>query len=405
MSELDTGLEELRTDLRAAIRRPDLGQVATRARQQRMRRRTQIGAMVAVVLVIVAVPLLRSTSRHQPADPPEKQTPSYDYQIDFADTEHGYALGSDCDSASFCLFTLLATTNRGKSWAPRTLPKISGKYEGSYLRVFGQSQLAFELVLSTGETIEEFLSDDAGRTWRKFEVNDVGAPGRIPSGATLMQVCVGHTVGGACVSGVGVMVADKGELSPTPAQPSLVDPVQAGGAPTAGGRYWAAGKDSRFAGWAIAVSSDAGVTWATTPLDVPGTPSSTTGDAWSVVELGGAMYATVRGAIGSGPSGLLAVFRSTDHGVSWTRMWNATPTAGLAGVTGSPIATTDGRLFVWSSVTGTFTSSDGGRTFTRSSVLLLGPVMWTRGGYLMREPERGYAISHDGLSWRPFVLP
>lgn len=401
MSELDTGLEELRADLRATIKRPDLGHVATRARQQRMRRRTQIGAIVAVVLVVAAVPLLRSTPEHRVS---EKHVPSYDYQVDFADTEHGYALGSDCDS--LCTFTLLATTNGGRSWLPRTLPRFSGPYKNGSLYVFGPNQIVFGLTGDTGASSEEFISDDGGRTWRDWSgLKVVEAPAAIPSGATLVQVCVDHTVRGMCVSGVGVPVADRGALSPTPAQPSLVDPVQPGGPPTAGGRYWAAGKDPTSGGWAIAVTSDAGMTWATTPLEVPGEPSSTTGDAWAVVEMGGAMYATVRGKLGSEPSGLLAVFRSTDRGLSWTRMWSATPTAGLAGVAGSPIATPDGRLFVWSSVEGTLTSSDGGRTFRRASVWLPGPVRWTRAGYLTHVPGHGYEISRDGLSWHPFVLP
>jgi hypothetical protein len=401
MSELDTGLEELRADLRAGIRRPDLGHVAGRARRQKVRRRTQIGSIVAVVLVIAVVPLLRSA----PADDnrPANPSPDYTYEVDFADADHGYALGSDCVTNELCWFTLLATTDGGRSWQPRTLPKASGRYKSGGMHVFGPNQVVFSLVGEDGAPGGEFISDDAGRTWRGWSgLRASETATAIPAGASLMHICLDYTAGGGCVSGLGATVPDKGEVSPTPTQPPLVRPLQAGGVPTAGGRYWAAGKDASSGRWAIAVSSDAGVTWATTQLDVPGEPSTAGGDAWSVVEQGRVMYATVRGVFRSRTPSLLAVFRSTDKGLSWTTV---APVAGVEEMTGSPIATTDGRLIVYSGVDGTLESTDGGRTFTRSSVRLPGKVTWTRGGYLAYRPEHGWAISRDGVNWRTLTLP
>jgi hypothetical protein len=400
MSELDSGLTELRDDLRATINRPDLGQVAGRARQRSVRQRMQLGAIAAVVAVSVTVPVLRSVP-DGPADLPV--TPDYHYQVDFADADHGYALGSDCEPGGSCSFTLLATEDGGRSWEPRTVPKDGGPYREGSVSVFGPSRVTFTFVRSTSDTIAQFVSEDAGRTWRAFEVWGVGASSPIPSGASLMHIC--RDSSSECLSGAGVMSSDRGELLPTPAQPPLGGPLLVGRVATAGGRYWMAGTHEASGRWAIAVTSDAGRTWATTEVDVPGKASSESGEAWSVVEQGDVMYATVRGAIGSGPFGLLAVFRSTDQGMSWTRTWYATPTEGLQGLAGSPIATADGRLIVYSTVDGPFESSDGGQTFTRSSLPLPGKVVWTRAGYLVLRPETGYDLSSDGLDWRTFTLP
>jgi hypothetical protein len=402
MPELDEELAELRDDLRTAIRRPDLGQVATLSRQQNIRRNVQIGAIVAIVLVSLVVPVLRSLPSNPVATPHH-----YDYEVDFGDVDHGYALGTDCDSRNGpCSFTLLASSDGGRSWHERTLPKTGGDYRGASLEVLGPNRLVFTPhPANAGAIAGLYVSEDAGRTWREFVLRAGGAAGVIPSGTVVMQFCVQPPRIPGCTSGLGVMTPDKNELTPAPTQPPLVQPLQPGTVQTAGGRYWAAGKHATSGQWAVAVTSDAGLTWATTQLDVPGTPSSATGDAWSMVEQGGVMYATVRGAIGDGPSGLLAVFRSTDHGVSWTRTWYATEEKGLPGVTGSPIATTDGRLIVCSPAQGAFESTDGGRTFTRSSLKPRGQVTWTRGGYLVSGPENSWDISRDGVDWRTFTLP
>lgn len=403
MPELDEGLAELRDDLRTAIRRPDLGQVATLSRQQNMRRNVQIGAIVAIVLVSLVVPVLRSVPSN-PATTPHH----YDYEVDFGDADHGYALGSDCDSRNGpCSFTLLASSDGGRSWHAGTLPKTGWNYKGASLDVLGPNQIVFTPHPVNADALSSYyVSEDAGRTWRPFVLRVGGAAGVIPSGTVLRYICVRPPQVRGCASGLGVMTPDKNELTPVPTQPPLARLWQAGTVQTAGGRYWATGKLATSSPWTVTVTSDAGVTWATTQLeDVPGTPSSATGDAWSVVEQGGVMYATVRGAIGDGPGGLLAVFRSTDHGGSWTRTWYATEEKGLPGVTGSPIATTDGRLIVYAPAQGALESTDGGRTFTRSSLKLRGQVRWTRGGYVVSGPEHSWDISRDGVDWRTFTLP
>jgi photosystem II stability/assembly factor-like uncharacterized protein len=128
MSELDTKLAALRDDLHEQISPPDLGQVTGMARQRTTRRRMQIGAVAAVVAVSVAVPVLRALPGGQaPAGPPLPA--SMTVQLDFADPDHGFALGSDCPKPEApCTLTLFATADGGQSWERRPLPDGDQRY-------------------------------------------------------------------------------------------------------------------------------------------------------------------------------------------------------------------------------------------------------------------------------------
>lgn len=369
MSELDTSLQELRDDLRSSITRPGLARIAGRARQRETRRRMQIGAITAVVLVSVAVPVLRSlpSEDRRTATPP----PSVRYQVDFANATHGFALGSDCvRSTGPCTFTLLATTNAGENWQPRTMPVDGTKYDGAQIGVLDQERLVIQAYKAgQGPDPVRYASDDAGRTWNGEEFNAANSAGGDEPALRLQ----------------------------TP--PPLVDPQQAE-TPTAGGRHWAVGRDQSTGQWTIAVTSNKGVTWATTLVDLPGEPYRG-GTPWSMVENDGVLYLTVVGSIGVGPFGLLAVYRSTNKGVSWTETWRGSQTNVLIAVDGSAVATNDGRLLIYSAVDGTLESRDG-RTFTRAKRQLLGPVTWTRAGYLAAGKNNRYELSSDGRKWRSF---
>jgi hypothetical protein len=298
---------------------------------------------------------------------------------------------------------LFASADGGTQWERRVLPGGDRQYTKGELTVLGADTLQFVRFLRGTPGIgDAFLSTDGGRTWHENNPHGLTAPSAIPPQAVLQQTCAPPGGVDECPTPLAMQTPDGSLLSPVLTQPPLRDP-EPGPVATSGGRFWATGREPASGRWAISVTSDAGATWATNPLDVPGTP--TTLGAWSVVEYGGVMYATVQGALEKGPYGLLAVFRSTDHGVSWTRTWHASGATKLLNVTGNAIATSDGRLIVWSAVSGAMESSDGGRTFTRSSLRLLGTVTWTRGGYLVRRPENAWDISQDGVTWRTFVLP
>lgn len=401
MSELDTSLRKLRDDLRTTINRPDLSQVADRARQRTVRRRMQIGAIVAVVLVSVAVPLLRALPDASPPAKPPRADSSVTYRVDFANASRGYALRSDCqDPDGPCAFALLATVDSGQTWQPRKLPVDNGHYSSAELLLQGPDVLLYYPLPSDDDAtiVKQFLSADAGRTWLELVGGSAGPPTAIPEGALLSQVCVPN--GDECAAGVGMWSGVGNQMLPALTQPGL-DELSIGDTATAGGRFWAAGFDPVTGKWAVSVTSNGGVTWATTPLDLTGKPRLNR--AWSVVERDGVMYTTVEGTISTGPVELLAVFRSTDDGVSWTRTWQAAGDQRLPAVMGSPVATADGGLLVYSTTEGTFESTDG-QTFTKASRQLPGPVTWTRAGYLAQVRAGTYELSRNGSSWRRFEV-
>lgn len=111
---------------------------------------------------------------------------------------------------------------------------------------------------------------------------------------------------------------------------------------------------------------------------------------------------------GTRPGGeqeLLALFRSTDDGRSWQRTWRPTADA-VPGLLRSLVAGADGslRLYRDGPDNGVYTSTDGGRTLTRSGSTRLGPVIWTRAGYLAWSQEQ-VEVSTDGLNWTRSDLP
>jgi hypothetical protein len=402
MSDLDTMLTGLRDDLRAAITPPDLAHVTGRARQRTVRRRMQVGAVAAVVAVSVAVPVLRSLpdADQSPAEPTVPASTTFD--VDFADPDHGYALGSDCtEPEGSCRLTLFASADGGRSWETSGLPKGGERYSWGQLTVLGADRLLVDRASDPDMRVSRIISTDRGRTWRDGELGGVAAPAPLPGDARTHSVCVGEAEDGGCRPGVGALSPDGDTVVPAPAQPPLVEP-QAGRFATEGGHFWAAGVDRRTGRWAISVTSNGGTTWSTTPVAIPGEPSMN--DAWAVVEADGVLYATLQGSIAKGPFGLLAVFRSTDGGATWTNPWRATQDTVLQAVLGSPVATADGRLLVYSATTGTHESRDGGRTFTRSGQRLPGEVQWTRGGYVAERGQHAYAVSADGIRWRDFRI-
>ena len=401
MSELDTKLAALRDDLHERISPPDLEQVTGMARQRTTRRRLQIGAVAAVVAVSVAVPLMRALPDHQaPARP--SLPASMTIQLDFADPGHGYALGSDCRGPDGpCTLTLFATEDGGRSGARRPLPDGDKRYAAGDVTVHDAKRLSVDRV-RLDKQWQPISSDDGGHTWHAITVGPQVAPAPMPRDAWVNSVCVGEdeTASAGCRMGVGTVSSDPGRTAPAPAQPPLIEPV-AGRSATAGGHFWAAGVERTTGHWAISVSGDGGVTWSTTPVTIPGEPAMI--DAWAVVEGGGVLYATLQGSIAKGPYGLLSVFRSDDGGVTWTNTWRATPKTVLQAMLGSPVATGDGRLLVYTTTTGTHESRDG-RSFTQARQPVPGEVQWTRGGYVAQRGPHAYAVSRDGTTWRDFAV-
>ncbi len=392
MSDLDTSLRELRDKLHAAIPLPDVTRVAGRART---RRRLQLGAIAAVVAVALAVPVLRALpSDVRPAAPPPAPRPTT--QLDFFDADHGYALIGRCEPT--CAFTLHATADGGRTWAPRTLPAArngTGGYFTAALYVLGPDEVVIDrLGASAAGWKDRVHSADGGRSWRV--IDNWFAPGRVTSfspDGVLTGACAPQFMGVEECGEVATIDPETGLTTPLTGQPRLSLPW-GGASPTEGGTWWMTGRDRTTGRWTIAVSGDDGRSWTARPVAVAGVPAV---NGWAVVEHDGIVYATAANA-----TELLGVWRSTDRGHSWTRTWSADGDQWLPDPKGTPVAAGDGSLVLYDGTT-TYVSTDLGYTFERTGEDVPGRVWWTRGGYV-RVDDDEYALSPDGLRWRSFRI-
>lgn len=376
MSELDTELRGLRDELNAAIPLPDFEHVTGRVRA---RRRLQLGAIAAVVVVAVAVPLLRAT---QSAPPATTNAADTTYVLDFADPDHGYALARTCTpGVSGCAFTLYRTADGGRTWAPRHLPPALDPKTGYFaatMYVLGPDAVAIDQ--PARDHLDRMTSSDGGRTWQRSRQPGGGSESApLPRGALMTSRCGVPVVRTNRCLEIGTIEPATGRFVRTPTQPPLV-PMQFGPAATPSGAYWVVGQNATTDRYEIAVTADGGGTWSVSDLSASwsaGPPD------WSVVENDGVMYVLADSR----------VWTSTDDGRTWTFA------SARSGVAGSPIAARDGSLLV-SDGASTWKSTDRGRTFVESDEKPFG-VIWTRGGYLSLAP---FALSGDGLHWREFSV-
>jgi photosystem II stability/assembly factor-like uncharacterized protein len=392
MSELDTSLRGLRDELHAAIPVPDVSGVAGRARS---RRRTQLGAIIAVILVALAVPVLRSfSSSVQPAEPPPEQS----FVVDFADADHGYALATHCPkNRQGCSFTMYVTTDGGRNWQPRKLPAPPNpktSYFAATMYVLDPDQIAIDRPGgSPMRPMSRVYSPDAGRSWQVIDRWAIERFEPVATGGLLTGACFAQPLAAVGCEGLATIQPGSGKTVPIPTQPRLY--LQCvGSEATADGRLWTVGRDRSTGAWSVAVSDDDGRTWTTSELAVVGVPAA---DGWSLVERNGVMYVTANDS-----RSLLGVWRSTDDGQSWTRTWSMSEKTSLPAIVGSPIAAGDGSLIL-SDAKLTYVSTDQGRTFRWTGDNPGGTVTWTRAGYLRANGDE-YALSKDGLTWRTFTI-
>ncbi|MCT2587128.1 sialidase family protein [Actinophytocola gossypii] len=408
MPDLDRGLAALRDELRAAMPMPDVDSVARRHRDRRIRRRTVIGAIVAVVVVSVAVPVLRQLEPIPPTgtSPPTvggSSSVPFINRVRFTDGGHGYAVRAlSPDGKPPNEATLLASDDLTTWEEIGTIPKPEPAAELGHLThfmVLGPDEIAldWDTFGIGGPEKTRMYSDDGGRTWRHVPVpatvTDV-VPA-IPEGAELQPGCPRPW---DCRTSTFAVVRPGSGTSAVLADPPPLRNVVPGAVPTADGYWWVVGQPPGAEGWALAVSADDGRTWTTSPVIFPATERG----QWWVVSRDGVLYASVHAEAGSGEPGLLGIYRSDDGGRTWEQTWSRSKHKDLAGYFGTLIAAADGTLIV-SAPDEAYTSADGGRTMVprepRGAV-----VSWSRLGYIAIT-ERGYELSTDGLEWRRYEIP
>jgi hypothetical protein len=394
-----------------ARRLPDVVTVFARSRARALRRPRTLVAMLAMVVAGAAIPLLRTALPPVPgADPGIAPQPSsiaeptssfvYDVDVLVGERLQGYALRAVCPvrSQSGPCPTEVLYTEDGQLWAIQSrLPAPSNGSRGldRRIRTLGPRRVVIEA------RAERWYSSDSALTWRKVPVEPGQSVAAIPPDAVLEPRC--FVVTSVC-RGLGqllVTLPDSGRSATLASPPALDQPVPVP-IQAADGGWWVSGKDPATGRWAVAVSRDAGRTWSITPLPpFAGTPQA----GISVTATPTAWYATAIGQLPDTAAGLLAIFRSTDAGATWTAVWQAGEGRRPRSIAGALVAAPDGSITVTTQDGGTYVSADQAATFRQDT----GPARysrWSRVGYIASfgGTSGAYSWSRDGSRWYDFTV-
>jgi hypothetical protein len=386
----------------------------------RLARRHLWLGLAAIALAGLTIPVLRAGVEPEPdavtqPDPPPLVVDSElgwasmptIYSIDFADDRHGFALWGRCPTGGDlrCERRLMSTKD-GRVWSEQ---QFDSAELASPSRLAGQVvALGDDRVLLTDlEGGERFFSDDAGRTWRAVPARPDGTVAEIPADGLLETQCVEPRADQVCPRRLVVTLPDTGHRAWLANWPDL-DRLSTELRPATDGTWAATGRDPATGLWTAAISRDHGRTWSAAALPAP---PDVPIDRLAIVGSGQHRYALASARIAEGfePRALVAIFHSTDGGLTWT-LTRVTGREPPRSVGGSAIVTPDGALFIAvDDVVGPgYLSVDGGRSFKAVGEPDITDIRRTRAGYLavpIDRPAGHYRASSDGVIWTDVKLP
>ena len=414
MPDLDGELAGLRETMHDSVRQPELRTVIERSRQRGARRRMQLSAAAAVLVVGIAIPVLRTTLAPVATDPvtplttgatttTSAPTDPYHYDVDFADPRHGFATGWVCsDAPATCSTRFLVTDDGGEHWQLRTLPVEVSRSNFVRQFVFSPLRVAIGTHNLDGSDGPRFYTADAGLTWTPVTAPGSDTAPTIPDGGLLDVACA---AGSDCATPLLVVVApDTGRMLPLATKPPLTNPTPASIIQLAGG-WWVFGKDPATGRCALAVSRDGARSWSVRTLP---DPPDTMNYALMTAH-GTTLYAAAGGEVQNAPPDLVAIFRSTDGGNTWQRTFLGDKLQTPRTLYSYPVAAADGRLILSGGSGSAWASKDGGHTFELlPSAEVTGIVRPTRGGGYLASPSFGmsnvYKFSTDGVRWKEIIV-
>lgn len=383
------------------------------------------------VLLLTALTLLSCTSTEGPADDPaasqepgatpapapsadpppipsEPQLSGQVAQLSFAGPDHAAALLVECRHAAAreegnCAYRVAVLAD--DRWVTHDTPLPTTPAANSLFTVEAVGERGVRV--SSGQ--RDWISTDGGERWAPGSAS--AAPGGEPADA-IPEGAVPRPAGqDATDRGLEVVSPEDGRPRRLAEQPALTELGRPGPLPDGG--WWVAGLDPETGRPDVAVTLDAGREWRRLRL----LDQAAAADRQSVNSLVLAAgptdwYALASGSAALEPGGsalattLLAIYRSTDQGARWERVWSPSAGPGPHSLVGTPIAADDGSLTVYS-FDAIYTSADRGHSFSVSrpgSPPELPEL--TPAGYLLTDLSQPghYRISADGFTWRTVVL-
>ncbi len=340
-------------------------------------------------------PARSSTSKSEPV----ATVSTYVESPRMIDTRHGFALIASCTRKdASCPVTALAVTQDGVRWTRRAVPaadqssvESSSGAPAPDLTALGPRSAFYQA--TPGGPRSGYFTADAGLTWTAVPAGVNGTVDSIPAGGVLQAMCPSGGSDPCRTVALTVRLPSNGQLAKLAHQPDMVV-ESAGAAPLGDGAWWVTG--TRAGRRALAVSRDSGRTWTTSVLPaVRGQYLYTS----AVTGTGGQLWALAIGQLPDVKNGLLAVYRSTDNGRSWSLSW--TTKAGQQSRSALGVAIVSGKRGTiceelvpqraWS-------STDGGKTFTETTCPTVGFPLWSAAGYLSTDAS-SVSVSADGVHW------
>jgi hypothetical protein len=364
---------------------------------------TTVGALAAAVLMALAMlPGCSKTPDPQPKDasrapkvPSGRDLPGWAHMVGLAADGSGFALLAKCvedverPENGFCRQYVAVLDKGASQWrlrkAPLTEPSGTDGISAD-LRVLGPGRAWMR------EWVEEdrhrnWFTTDGGRTWQARDVKRAGEVRSIPKDAALSTLCGPPTApdGLECPKDrLMVMSPDDGRLRQLSTNPPLSGLLHPATYAEPDGSWWVSGEDPSTGEPAVAVSRDAGRTWTASVLDAAETGELPAGEP---------VKNPVR-----------AIHRSRDGGRTWERTWTTSPDREPRTLMGV-LVPGKGDALLLHAESGTFTSPDGGRTFTRTG---RGPGLGHASvvplGRLVTAGACEYRITADGERWTRFAI-
>ncbi len=350
----DDELEELSSQIQHSISAPPLSAIVHRAQQSRRKRIAAIGSVGLVAAVVATVPIvvgagrasippaqapapLSTTAPHITTGPAGMTTAATsagrsadndDHTIigpDFADPNNALAVVQRGCADHSC--TIEVWVYRDGAWSTRTSPlppdPVKNGFKGTVTN-FGKGRLLLGLF---GAITSSWYSADDGRTWTELP-QQLQSVSTIPKDARLWVLCADS--GSDCrTRQLRMLLPNTGRVAvlPKPANFELLDV----GEQDSSGRWWLTGSVDKVP--AVATSDDDGRSWQVRRI------ADLAGSNWTELTIvGNTVWASLLDNHGAsnGMGRLRAVYRSTDRGGTWRRVYAAGATTEVD-LKGAPI--------------------------------------------------------------------